>query len=70
MRCATDIVDVLRFLRDDPSASSVCFIDICGVDYPSARERFDVVYHLLSPYSEHPCPGEGCNRRGHAGAKR
>ena len=24
-------------------------IDICGVDYPARKERFDVVYHLLSP---------------------
>ena len=24
-------------------------IDICGVDYPERAQRFDVVYHLLSP---------------------
>jgi len=24
-------------------------IDICGVDYPEREQRFDVVYHLLSP---------------------
>ena len=47
---AADIVDVLRFLRDDPSCQFVCFIDICGVDYPARERRFDVVYHLLSPY--------------------
>jgi NADH-quinone oxidoreductase subunit C len=41
---------VLRFLRDDPSCQFVCFIDICGVDYPAREKRFDVVYHLLSPY--------------------
>ena len=23
--------------------------DICSVDYPERRARFDVVYHLLSP---------------------
>ena len=45
-----NIVDVLRFLRDDPSCQFVCFIDICGVDYPARERRFDVVYHLLSPY--------------------
>jgi NADH-quinone oxidoreductase subunit C len=45
-----NIVDVLRFLRDDPSCQFVCFIDICGVDYPAREKRFDVVYHLLSPY--------------------
>ncbi len=45
-----NIVDVLRFLRDDASCQFVCFIDICGVDYPAREKRFDVVYHLLSPY--------------------
>lgn len=45
-----NIIDVLRFLRDDPSCQFVCFIDICGVDYPAREKRFDVVYHLLSPY--------------------
>ena len=47
---AENIIQVLRFLRDDPSCRFVCFIDICGVDYPAREKRFDVVYHLLSPY--------------------
>ena len=47
---ADNIIDVLRFLRDDASCQFVCFIDICGVDYPAREKRFDVVYHLLSPY--------------------
>jgi NADH-quinone oxidoreductase subunit C len=46
---ARHIVQVLRFLRDDPSCRFACFIDICGVDYPAREMRFDVVYHLLSP---------------------
>jgi NADH-quinone oxidoreductase subunit C len=47
---AEHIISVLRFLRDDPSCRFVCFIDISGVDYPAREKRFDVVYHLLSPY--------------------
>jgi NADH-quinone oxidoreductase subunit C len=47
------IVEVLRFLRDDPECRFVCFIDICGADYPQRTRRFDVVYHLLSPYKNH-----------------
>ena len=43
------IVEVVTFLRDDPACRFVSFIDICGVDYPARAERFDVVYHLLSP---------------------
>jgi NADH-quinone oxidoreductase subunit C len=46
---APDIVHVLRFLRDDPSLGFLCFIDVCGVDWPARLRRFDVVYHLLSP---------------------
>jgi NADH-quinone oxidoreductase subunit C len=47
---AANIVDVLTFLRDDAECKFVCFIDICGADYPTREMRFDVVYHLLSPY--------------------
>ncbi len=43
------IVDVLTFLRDDSSCRFEVLIDICGVDWPSRPDRFDVVYHLLSP---------------------
>jgi NADH-quinone oxidoreductase subunit C len=47
---AANIVAVLTFLRDDAECKFVCFIDICGADYPTREMRFDVVYHLLSPY--------------------
>jgi NADH-quinone oxidoreductase subunit C len=47
---ASDIVAVLTFLRDDAECRFVCLIDICGADYPEREKRFDVVYHLLSPY--------------------
>ena len=47
---AANILDVLTFLRDDAECKFVCFIDICGADYPVREMRFDVVYHLLSPY--------------------
>jgi NADH-quinone oxidoreductase subunit C len=46
---AQKIIEVLRFLRDDPRCLFVSFVDICGVDYPGRERRFDVVYHLLSP---------------------
>ena len=50
MADAARICEVLRFLRDDPSCRFVAFTDICGVDYPQREKRFEVVYHLLSPY--------------------
>ena len=46
---AAKIIEVVRFLRDDPRCLFVSFIDICGVDYPGREKRFDVVYHFLSP---------------------
>jgi NADH-quinone oxidoreductase subunit C len=45
-----DIVRVATFLRDDPQCRFVCFIDICGADYPARDRRFDVVYHFLAPH--------------------
>ncbi len=46
---ASNIVPVLRFLRDDVQTRFISFIDLCGVDYPERKNRFDVVYHLMSP---------------------
>ena len=43
------LLDVLKFLRDDPRSQFSCMMDVCGVDYPGRLNRFDVVYHLLSP---------------------
>jgi NADH-quinone oxidoreductase subunit C len=43
------IVPVLTRLRDDPDLQFEVLIDICAVDYPGRPNRFDVVYHLLSP---------------------
>jgi NADH-quinone oxidoreductase subunit C len=44
------ILPTLEFLRDDPQCRFGCLIDICGADYPERERRFDVVYHLLSPW--------------------
>ena len=48
---AAVIVDVMRFLKDDANCRFVSIIDICGADYPSRHQRFEVVYHLLSPHT-------------------
>ena len=47
------IRDVVTFLRDDDRCRFASLIDICGVDYPERDERFDVVYHFLSPWLNH-----------------
>ena len=46
---AADIVKVATFLRDDPACQFICIIDVTAVDWPKREQRFDVVYHLLSP---------------------
>ncbi len=43
------ILDIVRFLYEDPECLFWSFVDLCGVDYPEREKRFDVVYHLLSP---------------------
>ena len=44
------ILDAVRALHDDADLRFVSLVDVCGVDYPEREERFEVVYHLLSPY--------------------
>ena len=43
-----ELLNIVKFLRDDPQLKFTCFIDVCGVDYPERENRFDVVYHFLS----------------------
>ena len=47
---AADIVRVVTFLRDDPGCAFFSFIDVTAVDWPQRERRFDIVYHLLSPW--------------------
>lgn len=42
------LLEILAFLRDDPSCLFKQLLDICGVDYLDRPQRFEVVYHLLS----------------------
>ena len=42
------IVETLTRLRDDPRLLFKVLVDITAVDYPARRERFEIVYNLLS----------------------
>jgi NADH-quinone oxidoreductase subunit C len=42
------LLAVMAYLRDADETQFRQLIDICGVDYPSRPERFEVVYQLLS----------------------
>lgn len=47
------IVEVARFLRDDPALDYNFLTSVCGVDYLGRTPRFEVVYHLLSHANRH-----------------
>jgi len=42
------IVEVLRFLHDDPRTAFDLLADQTAADYPKREKRFDIVYHLYS----------------------
>jgi NADH-quinone oxidoreductase subunit C len=44
-----NLLPVLTFLKNDVQCQFISIIDVCGADYPSRTNRFDVVFHLLSP---------------------
>jgi NADH-quinone oxidoreductase subunit C len=46
---AADIIKVATFLKTDAACQFVCIIDVTAVDRPERQQRFDVVYHFLSP---------------------
>jgi NADH-quinone oxidoreductase subunit C len=46
---AADILTIVRFLRDDPNCQFWNIVDVTAVDYPQREQRFEVVYHFLSP---------------------
>ena len=45
------IADFVELLKMDRSCKFSTLIDITAVDYPGREERFEVVYHLLSMYT-------------------
>jgi NADH-quinone oxidoreductase subunit C len=42
------IRETLKFLSNSTHCRFKMLVDLCGVDYPSRPQRFEVVYHLLS----------------------
>ena len=42
------ISDICRYLHDDPAICMNYLSDLCGVDYPDRKPRFEVVYNLYS----------------------
>ena len=46
-----NLLDLMAHLKADPSTRMTSLVDITAVDHPERADRFDVVYHLLSMYS-------------------
>jgi NADH-quinone oxidoreductase subunit C len=46
-----DLLTVLSFLKSDQACRFSTLVDITAVDHPERPARFDVVYHLLSMYT-------------------
>lgn len=42
------IIDICRYLHEDPEIRMDYLADLCGVDYPEREFRFEVVYNLYS----------------------
>lgn len=47
------LLDVCRFLRDDPETRFDMLIDVTAVDYLGRRPRFEAVYHFYSIERNH-----------------
>lgn len=47
------IVDLCRYLHDEPDLYFDYLADLCGVDYPDRLPRFEIVYNLYSIRHRH-----------------
>lgn len=47
------VVEVMRWLRDDPATDFNFLMDLTAVDYMGRQPRFEVVYHLYSLKKNH-----------------
>jgi NADH-quinone oxidoreductase subunit C len=47
------VLDIVRFLHDDPRTAFDLLADQTAADYPKREKRFDIVYHLYSVPKNH-----------------
>jgi NADH-quinone oxidoreductase subunit C len=47
------LLDICKFLRDDPELAFFYLSNLCAVDYPKREKRFDIVYHIYSIGRKH-----------------
>jgi NADH:ubiquinone oxidoreductase subunit C len=64
------LLEVMRFLRDDPRFLFEQLMDLCGVDWPERTERFDVVYNSSECLAQSSCAHHRHHRRDNSRAVR
>ena len=47
------LLEISRFLKEDPDYGFNFLSDLCGIDYMGREPRFEVVYHLYSMEHKH-----------------
>jgi NADH-quinone oxidoreductase subunit C len=45
---ADRLLEVCRFLHEDPRTKMDLLSDLCAADYPEDEERFEILYHMYS----------------------
>ena len=60
---ASKIVEVVKYLRDDPSCRFVNFTDITAADYPSREKRLTTMPTCRSPMMTRPSVMLGSTKR-------
>ncbi len=43
-----DFIKIVHFIKDHPSTNFTLLVDLCAVDYPDNKNRFEIVYNFLS----------------------
>ncbi|MBK93180.1 MAG: NADH-quinone oxidoreductase subunit C [Rickettsiales bacterium] len=43
-----NISKIILFLKDNPTTNFDILIDLCAVDYPGRKKRFEIIYNFLS----------------------
>lgn len=46
-------VEIIEYLKNNSELSYDMMLDLCGADYPSRKERFEVIVHLHSMKNQH-----------------
>ena len=44
----TDFIKIVHFIKDHPTTNFSLLVDMCAVDYPDQKERFEIIYNFLS----------------------